>query len=157
MKKVSKVLVVLLIAIFSTFVLASCNDKESVESVSPTGSVESVSPTGAVESNRLIIVDKAGNTLYDQKFDTDKTTLKAVLDEKEIPYTMDGTMVSSVYGRSNPIGWSYCWMFYTDADGMTDGTDPYTYDGVQYGRASYGITELQIKQGATYVIVFVKF
>lgn len=143
MKKVSKVLVVLLIAIFAVCMFTACGDKEPANGNKVT----------------LVIIDETGTELFNKTFKTESATLKAVFDEKEIPYTMDasGTMVSSIYDKANPADWSYCWMFYTNADGMTDGTFPYTYKDVQYGSVSYGATELQMKDGATYVIVFVKF
>jgi len=143
MKKVSKVLVVLLIAIFAVCMFTACGANEG---------------TGA---NRvtLVVLDENGTELFNKTFKTDAATLKDVFDEKEIPYTMDasGTMVASIYNKANPADWSYCWMFYTNADGMTDGTFPYTYKDVQYGSVSYGVTQLQMKDGATYIAVFVKF
>ena len=143
MKKLSKVLVLLLVVVFAAFALSACGANEG---------------TGANKVT-IVVIDENGTELFNKTFKTDSATLKDVFDEKQIPYTMDasGTMVSSIYDKANPADWSYCWMFYTNADGMTDGTYPYTYKDVQYGSASYGATELQMKDGATYVVVFVKF
>jgi|GEM_PF-6856285 len=117
----------------------------------------SASATAAVNYVRVAVVDKDSNVLFDEEVSTYSSTLDKVLQEQSIPFTISGGFVTSVYNIENAADWSYCWMFYTNAAGMTDGTYPYTYDGTAYGSASMGLSELAIKDGATYVIVCVVF
>lgn len=83
--------------------------------------------------------------------------------EKEglITYSMDGTMLSELNGKSNADG-NY-WLFYSDLvelDGEIYGNaswGTYEYEGEQLAACSYGIELMPIIEGYTYAAVYTTY
>ncbi len=85
---------------------------------------------------------------------TPATTLKLYMDSMvasgKLAYTMESGMVTSVNGIKAEAG--IYWMLYTDdAEYAVNAWGTLEYEGVVYGSASVGATELIVKQGATYI------
>ena len=87
-------------------------------------------------------------------------TLKDYMDylvaDGVLTYQLSGTMLDSVNGVKNGLK-SY-WMLYTDdADNSNNTWGTIEKDGKTYASAMYGICELPIKDGCTYILTYQTF
>ena len=96
---------------------------------------------------------------------TEETTLydymTALKEQGKLDFTAEdgsyGKFLSSVNGVSNGVGNNPCWMIYSDDEQYTNNEWGQTeIDGKVYASATLGISDLPVKEGATYVLSYVK-
>ncbi len=134
MKKAKLLLVFLVIA--SLFTFAACKNPDD-------GKVEDVVMTVSAQEYSV-----EGKTLQDY--------MDYLVGKGTLSYTMSGTMLASVNGVSNTTN-SY-WMLYTDDAENIDSTwGTIEKNGKTYSSAKFGVTDLPIKDGCTYILTYQTF
>lgn len=107
-------------------------------------------PVVVTESDEYVVINVQGAT--------DNQTLAgymASLSEYSDIFTIDNGMVTSINGISNAPDWSACWMLYTNDTEVSDTAYSIEYKGKIYGSALYGAETLVVKNGKTYIWVYV--
>lgn len=138
MKKLTKIIVVIMIAVFALCAFA-CGEEGKVTLVV------------IGEENKVYQIDTTGKELS-----TLKDLMDYLVENEEFSYEEMSGFVNSVNGK-NPSSTEF-WGIYTDLE-LND--IPYydsswgtaDYDGKSYGSASKGITELPLSGGATYIFM----
>jgi hypothetical protein len=73
-------------------------------------------------------------------------------------FTEDNGMLTALNGISNKSDWSEAWMLYTtDEDNSNSAWGYVNYNEVTYASAMYGMKELLIKQGESYLWYYQSF
>ena len=109
-------------------------------------------PVVVTESDEYVVINVQGAT--------DNQTLAgymASLSEYSDIFTIENGMVTSINGISNAPDWSACWMLYTNDTEFSDTAYSIEYNGNVYGSALYGAETLVVKNGKTYIWVYVTF
>lgn len=137
MKKLTKIVVVIMIAVFA-FCLCGCT-KEGKVTLAVVG-----------DETKVYTIDTTGKNL---------STLKDLMDylseNDEFSYEEKGGFLNSVNGRL-PSETEF-WGIYTDLvidqiEYYNDDWGTATYEGIMYGSATKGIVELPLSGGATYLL-----
>ncbi len=105
-------------------------------------------------------VDKVVITVSGSEYDIAGKTLEeymSMISEKEnIDYEVGNGMMLSINGTTNTT--KSFWMLYTDdEDNSNTAWGTIEYDGKTYASSSLGLTELIVKDGATYIWVYQTF
>ena len=139
MKKLTK-LFALILTLVSLFVFTACQDNNDGEKT---------------PSDADVII-----TVSSQEYDIQGKTLKDYMDYLvsggDLEYEMNGTMLNAVNGVKNTT--NSFWMVYTDDMENADSTwGTYVANVKTYSSAKFGIREVPIKDGYTYVLTYQKF
>ena len=132
MKKLTALLLTLLLA----FSFASCKK----------------APVVINESDDYVVINVSGAT-QNQSL----ASFMASLEEYANIFTIEDGMVVSINGLSNAPDWSACWMLYTNDEEFSDTSYSIEYQGNVYGSALFGAESLIVKNGKTYIWVYLTF
>ena len=99
-------------------------------------------------------------TVSSDQYEIQDKTLKDYMDylvrDGVLTYSLNGTLLNTVNGVSNGLN-SY-WMIYTDDAENSDTTwGTLEKDGKTYASAMYGICDMPIKDGCTYILTYQTF
>lgn len=140
MKNLKKLATLLLVAIITLF---------AVSCVTPSSYVVKS------EDSVKIIADKDYMTLDGIKL---IDYMQALKEDGVLDYTVESGMITSINGKANAVDYTSCWMLYTDdAELSNTAWGTVELDGKTYASAISGAEELTLKDGATYVWVYMTF
>ena len=144
MKKLLKVLLVVLTIVLAFSICTACTGES--------GEFKVVIIQGSVEKEYVL-----DNTGGDMTYLLDALSYLQNDENSGFTYTMNGTYLASVNGYTPNSANNEFWAIYTDLE--LDGIKYYDlswgtaeYEGVEYGSASVGVTQLQLNKNTTYVI-----
>ena len=107
-----------------------------------------------VDENSVIIT--ADFSDYDLEGKTLLEFMEILKSEGKLDFTISDGMVNSINGVANSAN-SY-WMFYTDdTENSNEAWGTAEYNGKTYFSASLGVSDLPLKDGATYIIIYQTF
>ena len=147
MKKLTKVLSVLVVLtlLISSFALFACTKKAYVQQTDP----------GIVfTQDDEIMADVEGKFVIDY--------LNALQDKGVITYVAEdsayGKFITQINDRKADSTQGESWFVYTDdADSSDAAWGTYDYEGKTLASASFGVSSLPLKKGATYAIILSKY
>ena len=118
----------------------------------------------AGKSDVKATVTKEGTTVVIRITDAENNStllhaMEYLRGEGELSFAVDASgMVTSVEGVENAADWSACWMLYTSDAEMANGEwGTVTVDGVEYGSAILGASQLLVSVGETYIWSYQSF
>ena len=127
-----------IILLINLFVLVSCKTEPVV-----------------IKDSDTCIVIKGTSDFENKSLLTYMESLKV---EGKLEFTITDGMITSINGIDNPADFSSCWMLYTsDADNANSAWGTVMYDGVEYGSAIVGATDLIIKPDCLYIWAYIAF
>ncbi len=127
--------IVLVLTLLCTFVLSGCGSDKAV----------------VIDENSVIIV--VSSDICDITSETTLLSYMEVLAEKgQFEFEYANGMVSSFNELEASFAKNEFWALYTDDAEMANSAwGEFEYDGVNYGSATLGASELIVKDGATYI------
>ena len=140
MKNLKRVVLVLLFTVFCAAFFFGCDKKAGSATVS------------VLETEETLLVVQTSDVKGEY---TLEDCLKALSAKGSLTYEMKGTMLTSINGKSNDdTNFSY-WMIYTsDAKNSNESFGTVEWNGVTFIGASVGVSELNVKDGHTYVLSY---
>ena len=144
MKKLLKILSIVLVLVVAFSIFTACEGEN--------GQFKVVIIQGSSEKEYTL-----DNTGGDMTYLVDAFAHLQNDENSGFTYTMNGTYLTSVNGYTPNSANNEFWAIYTDLE--LDGIKYYDlswgsaeYEGVLYGSASVGVTQLQLNKGTTYII-----
>ena len=132
MKKTTKILALLLVLVVSIFAFSACHK----------------------EAEDVVITVSSDEYVIEGKFLKDY--MDYLVAEGTLTYALNGTLLQTVNGVSN--GTKSYWMLYTDDAENSDTTwGTYEKNGKTYASAMYGVCDMPIKDGCTYILTYQTF
>ena len=132
MKKTTKILALLLVLVVSLFAFSACHK----------------------EAEDVVITVSKDEYVIEGKFLKDY--MDYLVAEGTLTYALNGTLLQTVNGVSN--GTKSYWMLYTDDAENSDTTwGTYEKNGKTYASAMYGVSDMPIKDGCTYILTYQTF
>ncbi len=142
MKKTTKKLVSVLLAVLLLLSMTACRNEPLVIKDSDTYIV--------IKTTQEAIGDKTDMLLIDY--------METLKQKGELEFSVGNGMILSINGIDNPADYSSCWMLYTsDAENANASWGTVEYEGKEYGSAVSGAEVLKIKPDQLYIWVFKSF
>ena len=140
MKNLKRVVLALLFTLFCAACFFGCDKKVGSATVS------------VLETGETLLVIQTSDVKGEY---TLEDCLKALSAKGGFSYEMKGTMLTSVNGKSNDDTTFSYWMIYTsDTKNSNESWGVFEWNNVTFASASVGVSELNVKDGHTYVLSY---